>query len=242
MKIGFTFLALLLWAGTVSAQTTTPPKPTPHGSATPSQSAAQSDQAAQSEQTQSDQTKGPAAPEKVDPAKAAAIRHLMDLTNTSKLGDNVVSYFTGRVKSIMSQNLGQDRLPAFMDTFTKEFSAKVSSDTINAAVVPIYAHYFTTEDIDGLIKFYESPLGQRVVKLMPQVDRDTQNVSLDLGNKAALATLQSMTTDYPELKQMLQPGPGAGAGAGAGAAPENGPGEHTPPSPEPAPQAPTPEK
>ena len=226
MKIGFTFLALLLWAGTVSAQTTTPPKPTPHASATTSQSAAQSDQ-----------TASPAAPEKVDPAKAAAIRHLMDLTNTSKLGDNVVSYFTGRVKSIMGQNLGQDRLPAFMDTFTKEFSAKVNSDTINAAVIPIYAHYFTTEDIDGLIKFYESPLGQRVVKLMPQVDRDTQTVSLDLGNKAALATLQSMTTDYPELKQMLQPGPGAGAGA----APESGPGEHTP-SGQPAPQAPTPEK
>jgi uncharacterized protein len=238
MKIGFTFIALLLWAGSVWAQTTAPPpKPSPHASTTPSQSAAQSDQT-QSDQKQSDQTKGPGAPEKVDPAKAAAIRHLMDLTNTSKLGDNVVSYFTGRVKSIMSQNLGQDRLPAFMDTFTKEFSAKVSSDTINATVVPIYAHYFTTEDIDGLIKFYESPLGQRVVKLMPQVDRDTQNVSLELGNKAALATLQSMTTDYPELKQMLQPGPGAGAGA----APENGPGEHTPPSPEPAPPAPTPEK
>jgi len=223
MKIGFTFIALLVWAGTVSAQTsTTPQKPVPHTSSTPSKPTEQSDQSTGT------------APEKVDPAKAAAIRHLMDLTNTSKLGDKVVEYFTGRVKSIMGQNLGQDRLPAFMDTFTKEFSAKVSSDTINAAVVPIYAHYFTTDDIDGLIKFYESPLGQRVVKLMPQVDRDTQNVSLELGNKAALATLQSMTTDYPELKQMLQPGPGAGA--------ENGPGEHTPASPEPAPQAPTPEK
>src|SRR5579871_3083674 len=39
----------------------------------------------------------PAVAEKIDPAKEAAIRHLMDITDTSKMGDNVLSYFSSRV-------------------------------------------------------------------------------------------------------------------------------------------------
>jgi uncharacterized protein len=208
--------AVLCVAGPAWAQT--PSRPAATQGTVPDQSAPQTGQAA------------PAAPEKVDPAKAAAIRHLMDLTQTSKLGDNVVAYFTGRVRSVMSQSLGADRLTPFMDTFSKRFSEKVSSDTITNAVIPIYSHYFTIEDIQGLITFYETPLGQRVVKLLPQVERDTQNTSLDIGNKAALEALQSMTDEYPELKPMLQPRNEPGAGAGPGGAPE------TQPAPQPTPQ------
>jgi len=197
----------------LQSQSNLPQQPSPARNSTPGQAAPQSEQAA------------PGANEKVDPAKAAAIRRLMDLTQTSKLGDNVASYFTGRVRTVMSQNLPSDRLSQFMDTFSKRFSEKVPSESITNAVIPIYSHYFTMEDIQGLITFYESPLGQRVVKLLPQVERDTQNTSLDMGNKAALEVLQSMSDDYPELKPMLQPRnePGAGAAPGAQPAPQPNP-------------------
>jgi uncharacterized protein len=178
------------------AQSTVPEQPAPRGEQAP-----------------------PAASEKVDAAKAAAIRHLMDLTETSKLGDNVAAYFANRVRSVMSQSLSSERLTPFMDTFTKKFAEKLPSDAITNAVIPIYSRYFSMEDIQGLITFYESPLGQRVVKLLPQVERDTQNMSLDMGNKAALEVLQGMTDDYPELKPMLQPRNEPGAGAGPGATP-----------------------
>ena len=34
-------------------------------------------------------------------------------------------------------------------------------------MVPIYQRHFTAEDVDGLLKFYQSPLGQKVIKEMP---------------------------------------------------------------------------
>jgi hypothetical protein len=76
------------------------------------------------------------------------------------------------------------------------------------------------EDIQALIKFYESPLGQHVVKTLPQVAQQTQQAGVQMDQKAALDVLRSMSTDYPELKQLLPPEPGAptpGAGPGAGA-------------------------
>src|SRR5271170_7119943 len=37
--------------------------------------------------------------DKVSPAKEAAIRHLMEITQTSKLGDNIATYISGQVRS-----------------------------------------------------------------------------------------------------------------------------------------------
>jgi len=94
------------------------------------------------------------------------------------------------------------------------------------------------EDIQGLVKFYESPLGQRVVKNLPEVVQNTQQTGVQMDQKAALDVLRSMLAEYPELKQMLPPEPGAGpaswAGPGAGAPPQ-------PPAP-PSPQGAAPPK
>ncbi|RUL66272.1 DUF2059 domain-containing protein [Dyella dinghuensis] len=35
------------------------------------------------------------------------------------------------------------------------------------AMIPAYQHHFSAEDVDGLIKFYKTPLGQRLVSQMP---------------------------------------------------------------------------
>ena len=169
----------------------------------------------------------PAAPaDKIDPAKEAAIRHLMDITDTSKLGGSVSSYFETRVRSIMSEALGPDRTTKFMETFSKKLESNVPPSAVVDAMVPIYARAFSMEEIQGLIQFYESPLGQRIVKVMPKVEEDSQNAGLQLGNTATLATLQGMTGDYPELKQMLQDpsaAPEATPTPGSGSAPAQTP-------------------
>jgi hypothetical protein len=146
----------------------------------------------------------PPAADKIDPAKEAAIRHLMDITETSKLGDSVSAYFESRVRSVISEALGPERTTKFMETFSKNLEGNVPPSVVVDAMVPIYARAFSMEEIQGLVQFYESPLGQRIVKVMPKVEEDSQNAGLQIGNKATLTALQGMTGDYPELKQMMQ--------------------------------------
>src|ERR1700728_2647170 len=52
--------------------------------------------------------------DKVDPTKDAAIRHLMDLTQTSKMGDEINAYITKQVHDGLSQALQPDRLARIM--------------------------------------------------------------------------------------------------------------------------------
>ena len=167
-----------------------------------------------------------------DAAKDAAIRHLMEITQTSRLGDNIAAFLTDRVRAAMSQRLSAEKLSKFMDTFKQNLAATHSSDAVDDAIVPIYAKAFSMEDIEALVKFYESPLGQRVVKTLPHVAEDSQNTGMDIGQKAALGVLQQMTGEYPELKDMLGPAAAPEAPGGPGAAPAPAP------QPNPAPKQP----
>lgn len=143
--------------------------------------------------------------EKVDPAKDTAIRHLMEITETSKMGDRISNMITMRVRSVMSQSLPQDQLDKFMEAFSDKFSAGAPPSAVTDAIIPIYSRHFSTEDIQNLIQFYESPLGQRVVKNLPLVAQESQEMGLELDQKAAMTVLRGMSDDYPQLKQILPP-------------------------------------
>jgi hypothetical protein len=181
-------------------------------------------------------SKAPA--EKLDPAKEAAIRHLLDVTGESKEGENINSGMTGRVHDVMSRVLPADQLPKFMDTFSQRFTAGAPPGAVTDAVVRIYAEHFSLEDIQGITKFYESPVGQRMVKEMPDVVRDAQDAGMQMDQKVVIAVLRGMSDEYPQLKQMLPPDPDHPAPA-PNAGPDRAPGPGTPapnsvPAPAPA--------
>src|ERR1700693_20713 len=195
MKLRTAVIAgLLLAAVPALAQTpaaSTPPTLAPHanpGQAAPAKPAAQTP---------------PAPAEKIDPAKDAAIRHLMDITETSKLGANIASFISGKVHDGPGRAIPADQLPKFMDTFSQKFTAGLPPTAVNDAIVAIYAKHFSMEDIQGLAKFYESPIGQRFVKEMPDVDQQMRTAGQQIETTVAISVLRSMSDDYPQLKQML---------------------------------------
>jgi len=168
-----------------------------------------------------DQSTAPAAAQ-IDPAKEAAIRHLMDITQTSKLGDNMATYISGQVRTFMSHSIDPQTLPKFMDSFNQKFAASAPPQNVTDAMVPIYDRAFTTQEIHDLVQFYESPLGQHVVKVLPQVLEDSQNTAAKIDQEAALNVLRGMSNDYPQLKSMLP--------ASNQAAPEGAPAQQAPPA------------
>ncbi len=174
-------------------------------------------------------------PEKVDPAKEAAIRHLMEITEVSKMGDNINTAITSQVHNVMGRAIPPDQLSKFMETFSQKFTASAPPSAVTDAIVPVYAKHFSLEDIQALTKFYETPLGREVVKVMPEVAQESQQAGAQIDQKAAIAVLRNMSDEYPQLKQMLPPDPSAPAPApAAGSSPSPAPEPGTPPSSAPA--------
>jgi uncharacterized protein len=214
--------ALLAAAGPALAQAPAPsttPTLAPHanpGQAAPAKPAAQT----------------PPAAEKIDPAKDAAIRHLMDITESSKMGENIANFITGKVHDGVGRAIPADQLPKFMDTFSQKFSAGLPPTAVNDAIVAVYARHFSMEDIQALTKFYESPTGQRVVKEMPEVNQQMGVTGQQIETAVAIATLRSMSDEYPQLKQMLPADSSAPT-------PSSAPAPATPGTPAPATKAPS---
>ena len=205
MKIRIALIAAAFCiAGPVGAQTPVPStqqKSVQHQPGTPAPQRPGGPATDQTEKPEPEATSTP----KPDAAKEAAIRHLMDLTQTSKLGDNIQSYITNQVRTGLARALKPDALPRFMDEFNQKFVSAAPASSVTDAMVPIYASAFSTEDIQGLIQFYESPLGQRVVKNLPTVDQQSQAAGVRIEQTAALEILRGMSEEYPELKQILPP-------------------------------------
>ena len=178
--------------------------------------------------------------EKLDPAKDAAIRHLLEITGVSKEGEDIAAGWTDRVHTGMSRVVPADQLPKFMETFSTKFNASAPPAAITDAMVAIYARHFSIEDIQGVTKFYESPLGQLMVKEMPDVSRESQTAGMQMDQKVVIEVLRGMSDEYPQIKPLLPPDPSKPAPAPS-AAPAPAPGSSATPPTAPAPSpAPTP--
>jgi hypothetical protein len=200
MKLQMTLIIATLSATTVamaqapsSNKQTSPPPQAPASNTSPAQAKPPSPAT----------TATPAQTSKIDPAEEKAIRRLIELNGTSQYGQVITESISYQVKTAMSRNLQPDRLQKFMDAFNQKLTAAAPTEGINNAIVPIYAEHFSMEDIQGMIKFYESPLGTKMVKNMPPLTQQVQTASQDVGRKAALSILAEMSGEYPELKPML---------------------------------------
>jgi hypothetical protein len=161
----------------------------------------------------------------VDPAKASAIRHLMDVTGSAKLGDQIGTFISGQVRQGVSPGIQPaDRLQKFMDDFSKSFATRFKASQIDDSAVAIYAANLSLEDIQGITQFYESPIGQHMLKALPTILQQSQNSGMQVAQQAAMDTLRAMSNDYPELKTMLpQDNPSIAPTPAPGAAPSNSP-------------------
>jgi uncharacterized protein len=184
-------------------------------------------------------TPAPAA-EKPDPAKLAAIRHLMEITNTAKMGDDLSNGITTQVRGAVSRGIPPDQMQKFMDAFLQKFSAAAPSSAVNDNTAAVYAKHFSMEDIEALTKFYESPVGQRVLKSLPEAQEEAYSSGQQIDRQAALQVLWGMADEYTQLKQMLPPDPSKPEAKPAGAppaaaTPAPGAGSAAKPAPAPAP-------
>jgi hypothetical protein len=122
----------------------------------------------------------------VDPAKAVEIRKLLELTGTAKMTHQVVAQM---INSFKSQN--SDVSSEFWDRFEKEMNVE---DLVNK-MVPLYAKYYTLDDLKAVNAFYQTPAGQRVLAATPQIMRESMQIGQDWGRGVASRLLAELKAE-----------------------------------------------
>jgi hypothetical protein len=139
-------------------------------------------------------------PAKIDPVKEADIRQLMDLTGAKDLGQQLMSAGIAQFRSSVTESQPDNpRANQFADAFALRFEKHFDPHSLTETVIPIYDKHLSHEDLKQLLAYYQSPFGQRMLKVLPEVARESQVAGFQLGQKAAQEVMEELKADYPEF-------------------------------------------
>jgi hypothetical protein len=138
--------------------------------------------------------------DKIDPAKEADIRNLIELTGARELladsANQSVEAYREKLLAALPEN---DRADKFADEFLVRYKARFNADELTGELVNIYDKHFSAEEIKGLLQFYGSPLGQRAAAEMPQVMREAQRAAQALNQRVTKDVVQELKAEYSDL-------------------------------------------
>jgi len=114
----------------------------------------------------------------VDPAAAASARKLLAATGATKL-------MIGNLESmIASQRQNNPQIPvAFWDAFLAH--ARRDTTRLVDMLVPIYAAHLTQSELEELLRFYNSPIGQRLTSVQPAIFKESMAAGESWGEQIA---------------------------------------------------------
>jgi hypothetical protein len=132
-----------------------------------------------------------------DASKQAKIEQLLAATHVSEM----LAQQQVQLRMMLHQTIiktapsleGSPLLEQLEQTTLGEILAATSWEALKPDFLKIYAANFSEEEIEGLAKFYQSPLGQTMIRKMPAV----------LEQSMAL-TQQRLQTMIPRMQQRVQ--------------------------------------
>ena len=141
----------------------------------------------------------------VDPAKEAAVRKMFEVMGMTKMMQQVLSGMSSNMKPMLMSSLppGEYR-EKLADLFLQKFQSKLRVEQLMDLAVPIYAKYFSKEELEGLMRFYQTTLGQKTLSFLPQAMVEMQTESMKLGEKVGREAMVEVLDEHPDLKKALE--------------------------------------
>lgn len=135
------------------------------------------------------------------PASAASVKELISLVQGSKLFESMVAQMDSMIDASMKQAAqGREVTPEqqkVLDDTRAKMVALVKEtlnwDSLEPRMVEIYQKSFSQFEMDGMLKFYKSPVGKAVLAKMPVVVQNSMQI------------MQGVTADMlPKIQQIVQ--------------------------------------
>jgi len=104
------------------------------------------------------------------------------------------------------QNPSPEQL-AQVDEFAENLFRDMPVDEMVDAMIPIYQKHLTKEDLDGILAFYASPIGQKLQREQPSMTQESMQVGGEIGRRRIGAMIQQMDAFIAKMAQEQQAAP-----------------------------------
>lgn len=116
-------------------------------------------------------------------ASEAEVRQLMEASGVDRM--------LGQMNTQMAAMM-QQQIPCVPASYWQDFIDAKGVRELTERMVPIYQRHFSAADIQGLLKFYRSPLGRKVITEMPATMAEGMQVGQEWGRQRAQAMLAEL--------------------------------------------------
>jgi hypothetical protein len=117
---------------------------------------------------------------------------LMEMIGATDLGAQVSQHL-----------LSQMRLdfPQVPETLWTEFAESLDPAELTGLAISVYDRHFTMEELQALIDFYTTPVGQKVVIKLPLVAQESNAIGQQWGETKALEIMQRLAEQGYQRQQ-----------------------------------------
>ena len=116
-------------------------------------------------------------------SKEAAIRKYLQVTGAGALGAQVMN----QMIDLFKQNV--PNAPASLWT---ELAKEINPDELVERVIPVYDKQLTEAELNDLIRFYETPTGKKLVKVMPAITQESMQIGKAWGGEISQKVMQKL--------------------------------------------------
>lgn len=104
------------------------------------------------------------------------IRELLVITKAEKLGDQMLVQICKAYGKMM---------PDVPEDIWKKMQKEMRGADVVELIIPIYARHYNREDIRGLIAFYKSPLGEKLIASQELIMKESMVIGMKWGQEVA---------------------------------------------------------
>ncbi len=142
-------------------------------------------------------------------ASDESLEKLLEITESSKLVDAVYDQVGSMFQGMSQQmNVPPEKhalVNAYMEKVLNLMKEGMSWEVLKPQMMTVYSTHFSQREVDGLIAFYETEIGQATIKKMPLIMQDSmmlsQNMVMKLMPKIqALAAEMQQEINTPATK------------------------------------------
>jgi uncharacterized protein len=111
----------------------------------------------------------PAVPKQISAEKKLLLRQLVEMTGSKQSYEQTQQIMAAQMQqqfNSISGRSGDTDISKFMKEFNEKFTYE---QMLERVIYPTYDQYFNEADIKGMIAFYKTPTGEKVISVTPQL-------------------------------------------------------------------------
>ena len=135
----------------------------------------------------------------VEPALRADIERLMEITGQSAMAAQLASTISDALLNNLKnsqKNVPPRAIEIARDVLNTEFANAFAGSDIKDKQIALYAKYYTHTDIKGLLAFYETELGRKMIANSPTLMREGAAIGEDWAKATMPGLMQKMQARF----------------------------------------------